>query len=93
MGAFGSACVDGFEGVLFFKITQTVPLDVRAADNPSTHVRRLTIQAPFLKAHNAYVQHHRTVVIPLGFVVPSDSPDWPLELHRMELGKEARGYR
>ena len=57
------------------------------------HVRRLTIQASFLEAHNVYVQQHRTAIIPAGFVVPSDSPDWPPELHGMELGKEATRYR
>ena len=45
------------------------------------HVRRLTIQASFLEAHNVYVQQHRTAAIPKGFVVPSDSPEWPPELH------------
>jgi hypothetical protein len=57
------------------------------------HVRWLTIQASFLEAHNAYVKQHRTAIIPVGFVVPSDSSDWPPALHGMELGKEATRYR
>jgi hypothetical protein len=35
----------------------------------------------------------RTTVVQVGFVVPSDSPGWPPELHGMELGKEATRYR
>ena len=57
------------------------------------HVRWLTIQAPFLEAHNMYVEKQHTAVIPVGFVVPSDSPEWPPALHGMELGKEAKRYR
>jgi hypothetical protein len=57
------------------------------------HVRRLAIQASFLEAHNMHVLQHRTSVVPVGFVVPSDSPEWPSALHGMELGKEATRYQ
>ena len=46
-----------------------------------------------MEAHEAYVEHHRTALIPAGFVVPNDSPECPREHHGMALGKEAKGYR
>ena len=56
-------------------------------------VRQLAIRASFVEAHDTYVHHHRTALIPAGFVVPNDSREWPPEHHGMALGKEAKGYR